>query len=401
MKVEAGIITRAGDQVGLRAVFMRGGASKALVFRSGDLPADPVLRDRLFLAAMGSPDPYGRQLDGMGGGISSLSKVCIVGPSTRPDADIDYVFGQVEVRRAEVDYNGRCGSMASAMGPFAVDEGLVSVAQDGEVAVRIHDVNVGRIIVSRFRVRGGRAAVEGDYVVEGVAGTGAPVRMEFEDPGGGATGRLLPMGEPLSEIDVPDFGTLPYSFVDSANPVMFVEAARVGLSGAEQPSEIEAIPGLLDRIETLRRSVAVAFGAAPDLAAAGSVSLPRIAFVAAPSDYTTLAGKTVEAGASDIMIRMIGRGIPHRSVPVTTALCLATACRIPGTIPGRLVRSAARGAGVIRVAHPSGVWETTARVSQTPQGPRADSAGVAMTARRLFAGEVMVPARLLGAPAGA
>jgi 2-methylaconitate cis-trans-isomerase PrpF len=196
-------------------------------------------------------------------------------------------------------------------------------------------------------------------------------------------------------------GCVPYCFVDSANPVMFVEAARIGLSGAEHPAEIEAIPGLLERIETLRRSVAVAFGAAPDLAAAASVSLPRIAFVAAPEDYATLSGEMVEAGASDIMIRMIGRGIPHRSVPVTTALCLATACRIPGTIPERLVRPSAQGSGVIRVAHPSGVWETTARVSQTPDGPRADSAGVAMTARRLFAGEVMVPARLFGEPGGA
>jgi 2-methylaconitate cis-trans-isomerase PrpF len=331
----------------------------------------------------------------MGGGGSSVSKVCIVNRSSRPDADIDYLFGQVEIGAARVDYKGRCGSMASAIGPFAVDEGLFEVPYDGEATVRIHDVNVDRIIVSRFSVRRGKAMVGGELAIDGVSGTGAPIRLEFENPGGGATGKLLPMGAPLSHVDVQGIGRVAYSFVDATNPVMFVDASDMGLTGTETPTEIENVSGLLSRIENVRRHVTVAFGAAPDLDVAGSVSLPRIAFLAAPARYASLSGQSIPGEASDIMIRMIGRGIPHRSVPVTTALCLATACRIPGTVANRLLGETARGAETIRVAHPSGVWEMAARVRDTPQGPYAEMAGAAMTARRLFQGEVMVPAGLL------
>ena len=386
---------RHGDQLAIPAVFMRGGASNALVFLREDLPPDPAHWEPIFLAAMGSPDPNGRQIDGMGGGSSSLSKVCIVNRSDHPDADVDYLFGQVEITRPVVDYKGRCGSMASAIGPFAVDAGLVPAPQDGEVTVRIRDLNVDRVIVSRFAVRGGHAAVVGDLAIDGIAGSGAPVALDFLNPGGGATGNLLPMQAKISTIEVPGLGPITYSFVDAANPVMFVDAAEIGLSGAETPAEIEAVPGLLARIETLRRSVAIAFAAAEDMSAAAVVSLPRIAFVSAPADFTALSDQRIEAGASDIMIRMIGRGIPHRSVPVTTALCLATACRIPGTIPAGLLRPAAANAVVIRVAHPSGVWGTMASVKQTSVGWHAGSAGISMTARRLFAGQVMVPAELV------
>jgi 2-methylaconitate isomerase len=378
-------------QIAIPAVFMRGGTSKALVFHHRDLPGERPDWEPIFLAAMGSPDPNGRQLDGMGGGNSSLSKVCIIEKSARPDADIDYTFGQVEIRDGRVDYHGSCGSMASAMGPFAVDEGLVDAPADGEATVRIRDVNADRIIVSRFPVRGGRAAVAGDLAVDGIAGTGAPVTLEFQSPGGAATGRLLPMGTPLDVVDVEGVGPIEYSFVDAANPVMFVAADAVGLSGVELPDEIDAVPGLLARIEAIRRHVTVKAGAAPDIDAAGRVSLPRIAFVARSAPSATLSGRRLGAEDTDILIRMIGRGIPHRAVPVTTALCLATACRIPGTIPHRFLAPRARDGEHIRLGHPSGVWTVSARVVQGQDGPIAEMAGVQMTARRLFQGEVLVP----------
>jgi 2-methylaconitate cis-trans-isomerase PrpF len=384
-----------GDQMAVPAVFMRGGASKAIVFHAADLPKDVAARDAIFLAAMGSPDPNQRQLDGMGGGLSSLSKVCIIERSSVPDADIDYTFGQVEVRAAIVDYKGSCGSMASAMGPFAVDEGLVDAPKDGEAVVRIRDVNADKIIVSRFRTRAGKAAVAGDFTVDGIGGSGAPVRLEFQSPGGAQTGKLLPMGTTVDSVAVEGIGVVDYSFVDASNPVMFVDASAMGLTGTELPHEIEAKPGLLERIEWLRRSVTVKAGAAEDIAAAAGISLPRIAFVARSRRSETISGRVLGKDDTDILIRMIGRGRPHSAVPVTTALCLAVACRLPGTIPNRLLSARARQGGDIVVGHPSGSWSVSARVEQKGKEFAAEMAGVQMTARRLFQGAVLVPATAL------
>src|SRR4249920_155659 len=189
----------------LPAVFMRGGTSKAIVFHERDLPRDRRAWDEIFLAATGSPDPYGRQLDGMGGGISSLSKVCIVGAPTRPDADIDYTFAQISVKEAKVDYGGNCGNMSSAMGPFAVDEGLVKMSGP-DALVRVHNTNTKKIIWSRFPLDDGVSAVDGDMAIPGVAGTGAPVKLEFREPGGATTGKLLPTGSVADDLDVPGLG---------------------------------------------------------------------------------------------------------------------------------------------------------------------------------------------------
>ncbi|MEK6710500.1 MAG: PrpF domain-containing protein, partial [Nitrospinota bacterium] len=190
------------------AAFVRGGTSRALLFHDRDLPPSPARRDAVFLRALGSPDPNGRQLDGMGGGISSLSKVAVIGPPSRPDADVDYTFGQVSVERALVDYKGNCGNISSAVGPFAVDEGLAAAPREGEAAVRIHNTNTRKIIHARFRVEGGRAAVEGDFALPGVAGTGARITLEFQDPGGAATGRLLPTGRAVDVLDIPGLGEI-------------------------------------------------------------------------------------------------------------------------------------------------------------------------------------------------
>ena len=212
-------------QLKIPAVFMRGGTSNAVVFHAKDLPRDRAQWDEIFLAAIGSPDPYGRQLDGMGGGVSSLSKVCVVGPSSRPDADIDYTFAQVQVKEAKVDYGANCGNMSSAMGPFAVDEGLVKVSGQ-DALVRVHNTNTKKIIWSRFPLDDGLAAVDGDLAIPGVAGTGAPVKLEFREPGGATTGKLLPTGNVADTLDVPGFGKFRVSMVDAANACVFAARGR-------------------------------------------------------------------------------------------------------------------------------------------------------------------------------
>lgn len=375
------------DLVAIRAVFMRGGASKAVMFHRRDLPDDQAAWAPIFASALGSPDPYGRQLNGMGGGISSLSKVIVVGPPTHPEADVDFTFGQVEIGRDQVDYSGNCGSMSAAIGPFAVDEGMVAAPAGGEAVVRIHNTNTRRLIRARFAVRGGRAAVSGAFGVDGIGGTGAEIRLDFLDPGGANTGRLLPTGQVRDEIDVPEVGRIAYSFVDASNPVMFVDADSLGMTGAELPDEIAGEAGLLDRIDLCRRAVTVSYGAAPDMESARRVSLPRIAIVAAPREALTLSGRRLGPSDCDIMVRMIARGVPNKTVPITTAICLRTACGIPGTIPAGL---AATVNGPLRIGHPSGVWSLDAAFDGSGPVPQVRCVSVSQTARRLFQGEVLV-----------
>ncbi len=380
-------------QVKLGAVFMRGGTSKAIMFHRRDLPEDREQWAPLFLAAIGSPDPNGRQLDGMGGGVSSLSKVCVIGPSCRPDADVDFTFAQVSVREDTVDYRSNCGNMSSAVGPFAVDEGLVAVSGD-EAAVRIHHTNTGKIIVARFPVDDGVAAVDGECVVPGVAGAGAPIRLEFTDPGGAATGALLPTGNPLDVLDVPGAGRIEASLVDAANPCVFVDAAAMGASGCELPDALESKPGLLEALEAIRCAASVAMGmAATPEEAARTPSVPKIALLAAPREAPTLSGQPLAADDMDIVVRMISMGQPHRAVPLTGALCVAVAARLDGSVAHRLARRPGAPDDDIRVAHPSGL--TT--VAATVRGGVAENAVVYRTARRLMEGTLLVPASRLPA----
>ncbi|WAH96301.1 PrpF domain-containing protein [Arthrobacter sp. MMS18-M83] len=379
----------------IRAAFIRGGTSKALVFRLEDLPGDCSEWDELFLRAMGSPDPYGRQLDGMGGGISSLSKVCVVGPPTHREADVDYLFAQVQVDQASVDYGGNCGNMSSAIGPFAVDEGLIQLP-DGDARVRIHNVNTGKIIAATFAVRGGRSVEDGDYVIKGVAGSGAPVRLDFLDPGGAGTGSLLPTGRELDGFaltegfDGGNGHVLQASFIDAANPCVFLRAEDIGIRGDELPDELEADAGLLARLEDARRHASVAMGIAESLEAAGKNRLvPFIALVAPPVAYTTLSGERVEEGEVDLLVRFLSSGRPHRAVPVTGGLCTAIASRIEGTIVNSVTRRSAAGAP-IRLGTPSGVLDANASVKTDggAGGYSAEYASTYRTTRRLLDGFV-------------
>jgi hypothetical protein len=370
---------------GLRAVFMRGGTSKALVFHRRDLPEQQEDWAPIFLAALGAPDPNGRQLDGMGGGVSSLSKVCVIGPPTHPEADVDYTFVQVGIDDATVDYGGNCGNISSAVGPFAVDEGLVKALADGPTTVRIHNTNTRKLIVARFAIEGGRAAVRGPLAIDGVSGTGAPIRLEFRDLAGARTGTLLPTGEPLDSLSLPGGRAVRASLVDAANPCVFVDAADLGLIGNEPPENIAKNDALMADLEILRRQASILMRLAPDLAAAAaSRSVPFIGLVAPPRAWRTQSGIDRSAAEADIAVRMLSSGHPHRAIPITSALCVAVACRTPGTLPAQLCSSAT---GPLRIGHASGTVMVEAE--QDRRQGRVLHASVYRTARRLFQGEVM------------
>jgi 2-methylaconitate cis-trans-isomerase PrpF len=376
--------------VRLPAVYMRGGTSKALMFRRADLPAERAQWDALLLAAMGSPDPNGRQLNGMGGGVSSVSKVCVVGPPSRPDADVDYTFAQVLVTEARVDYAGNCGNMSSAVGSFAFDEGLARPAANaaGEVTIRIHSTNTGKLIAATFFVRDGRSVERGDLAIPGLAGTGSPIRLDFLAPGGAITGRLLPTGRVVDAFEVPGLGRIEASCVDAANACVFVRAADLGLAGTESPQAIEADHALMERLLALRAQASVAMGIASDLGAArAKATTPSIGLVAAPAAWTTLAGATFLADACDLAVRMLSSNQPHRALPLTASVCIAVAAQVEGTLVHAATR---RGAdpSALRLGMPSGVLTVAAEVGRHGADWHARRGAFYRTARRLFDGFV-------------
>jgi len=381
--------TRAAVETKLRripAVFMRGGTSKAIMFHARDLPAERARWDAIFLSAMGSPDPNGRQLDGMGGGISSLSKICVLAPSQRKDADIDYTFAQVQIKEARVDYGSNCGNMSSAVGPFALDEGLVAGA-DGETTVRIFNTNTRKIIHSTFQVLDGRAAVTGGLAIPGVAGSGAPIRLDFIDPGGATTGKLLPSGYATDVLDVPGLGRIEVSMIDAANACAFVAAESLGLTGTEMPDELERNAAALQKLAAIRVHASVAMGIArtPE-EARGRSAVPFVGFVAPAQDAHTLSGERIPASAADITVRMISNGQPHRALPVSASLCAAVGARIEGSIVWKAAR---RDAGdPLRLAMPSGVLTVGADASRDSGSWQATRGSFYRTARRLFEGYV-------------
>ena len=373
------------------AVFMRGGTSRAIVFHEKDLPEDQAERDAIFLKALGSPDPNGRQLDGLGGGISSLSKIAVVAPSARMDADVDFTFAQVGVSDETVDYVGTCGNISSAVGPFAVDEGLVGADENGTATVRVYNTNTGKTYHARFPVEDGAAGVSGSFELPGVSGTGAQITLEFMDPGGAATGSLLPSGNAVDTFEIEGVGSVEVSMVDATNPMVFLRAADIGLTGGEGPGLIDSRVEVMVNLEQIRAEAAVRMGLARDRREASESvqAVPKVVLVAPPVEYIDLKGEIITADACDIAARIISMGKTHRAFALTGAMCLAVAARIPGTVVYEAARS---GTGDIRLGHPSGVQTINAVVSNTPEGPKAEKVIVYRTARRLMEGMVCVPA---------
>jgi 2-methylaconitate isomerase len=379
-------------QFKIPAVFMRGGTSNAIVFKQQDLPEDQSLWPEIFLAAQGSPDPFGRQLNGMGGGISSLSKVCVVGPSDRDDADIDYTFAQIAVRDDTVSFNGNCGNMSGAMGPFAVDEGFVEA--DGEAAkVRIHNTNTNKIIISQFDMDEGAAGIDGDYLMPGVADLGNKVRLDFMDPGGAGTGKLLPTGNVIDTMDVPGIGKIEVSIVDAANPAVFVDAVVLGLKGTELPEEIDAMPDVMAKFEAIRCHAGVLAGlgdTVEEIAAKPTACSPGI--VAPAQESTILTGETIPADAGDFVCRILSSGNVHRALPGTRSISTAVASRITGTVVNRVARRTNDPSADIRIVQPSGVLVLAADVENNDGEFFAKSVTFYRTQRRLFEGYVCLPA---------
>ena len=373
------------------AVFMRGGTSRAIVFHEKDLPEAQSARDAIFLRALGSPDPNGRQLDGLGGGISSLSKIAVVAPSDRADADVDFTFAQVGVTDETVDYVGTCGNISSAVGPFSVDEGLVRVDSGDTATVRVFNTNTGKTYHARFPLDGGAAGVSGTYELPGVSGSGAQITLEFMDPGGAATGKLLPSGNAVDTFEIEGVGRVEASMVDATNPMVFVRAGDLGLSGGEGPGLIDAQVEVMVNLEQIRAEAAVRMGLARDRREASESvqAVPKVVLVAPPLEYMDLKGEIIAADDCDIAGRIISMGKTHRAFALTGAMCLAVAARIPGTVVNEAARS---GDGDIRLGHPSGVQTINAVVIETSEGPRAEKVIVYRTARRLMEGMVCVPA---------
>jgi len=368
-------------QTALRAVYMRGGTSRALFFHEKDLPAAGPARNAMILAAMGSPDPHKRQLDGMGGGISSLSKIAIIGPASRSDADIDYTFGQVAVDTAVVSYKGNCGNISSAVGPFAIDEGLVPPDSSTQATVRIHNTNTGKIIVARFALQNGKAAIMGDFALDGVAGTANPIALDFLYPGGSSTGHILPTGNVTDLIETEGFGPLEVSLIDVSNPVACLRASDLNLTGSESPADLTAMPNLLERIETIRIAAAVKMGLCNTEEARTTLrNLPQIAIVSAPSPGNN----------AHITVRMISAGQAHLATPLTGGMCLAAAMRIPATIANRTAHLPGDPAQPLNISHPSGTLTVDATILTTPE-LHIPSVTVYRSARRLMQGEVLVP----------
>ena len=312
---------------------IRGGTSKGVFFHEKDLPEDSSLRDEILLSAFGSPDP--RQIDGLGGSYSVTSKAAIIGPGREPGIDVNYTFGQVSVTAPLVDYRGNCGNISSAVGPFAIDEGLVT-AQEPVTTVRILNTNTGKIIEAEIPVVDGRAAIDGDCEIAGVPGTGARIRLGFVDPGGSVTGKLLPSGRTVDILNVPGLGEIQASLVDAGNPGVFVRAADVGLTATETAEELDTIPGMLDKLERIRSAAAVVMGFVDDVERATELSpaIPKMAVVA-PSATYQVANGLIHADAIDIVARIMTMQRTHRAYALTGAIALAAAASLPGTNRGR------------------------------------------------------------------
>lgn len=378
------------------AVIMRGGTSKAVFFHEADLPADPVVREHAVLAAFGSPDPYGRQIDGLGGATSTTSKVAIIGPGDGRDVDVTYTFGQVGIDKPLIDGRGNCGNISSAVGPFAVDEGLVSPVE-GVTEVRFLNTNTGKRIVAHVPTVDGRFDAEGDFSIPGIPGTAARIQLDYLEPGGAVTGRLLPTGHTTDVLDAPGVGRLTVSIVDAANPLVFCRFADLGLTGHEQPDEIDADPSLLARIEAVRAQAAVAAGIAgtPAEATRDVPSVPKLAMVTGPLPYRQLDGVAADPAELDVVGKMMSMGKVHRAYPMTGAICTVVAAGIPGTVVHEAMPEQQRGSESLRLGHPSGRLQLYAAPRRAAGEWTVDQVSVERTARRLMEGTVLVPDSIL------
>ncbi len=385
-------------QAKIRTVIMRGGTSRGIFFWDEDLPADPEARTWAILAAFGSPDSYGRQIDGLGGATSLTSKAAIISRSTQPGIDVNFTFGQVSIDKPLIDMRGNCGNISSAVGPYALDEGLIT-CQEPLTQVRFLNTNTGKVTVAHVPSRNGRFEPEGEYALPGVPGTGSKIVLDFLDPSGAVTGKLFPTGRVRDVLAVPGVGEIEVSIVDAANPLVFCRGEDIGLSGQEMPDQVDSNQGLLQRIEAIRAAAGVAIGLAGSIeeATRSVPSVPKIAFVTQPRSYIQLDGALRKASEIDLTARIMSMGRLHRAFALTGAICTTIAAGIAGTLVHEVVSDQARASGNVRLGHPSGVLALEARMHKDGEGWHVEKVSVARTARRLMEGYIYVPERF---PAG-
>jgi 2-methylaconitate cis-trans-isomerase PrpF len=379
----------------IRCTIMRGGTSKGIFFHRNDLPKDEALRDRVILRIFGAPDR--REIDGLGGADPLTSKVCIIGPSTRPDCDVDYLFGQVSLSEPMIDWKSNCGNLSSAVGPFAIDEGLVQ-AVEPVTKVRIHQVNTAKVIVAEIPVRGNRAEVEGDHAIDGVPGSGAELTLDWADSAGSLTGKLLPTGNVTDVLSVEGVGDVEVSLVDAAMPVVFIDAAALGIRGNETPQQIDGDRGLLERIERIRGFAAVKMGLCGDWEKATQQVpySPFFAICTAPVAYENwTTGGTIPAESVDLVVRLLFMQQMHKTYPVTGTTCTVVASMIPGTVANRLARAGVIERGRLRIGHPAGVIAPEGKVIYENGEYVVKRATVDRTARCLMRGYALIPRSIL------
>jgi len=390
-------------QIRIPATYMRGGTSKGVFFRLQDLPeaaqAPGSVRDALLLRVIGSPDPYGKQIDGMGGATSSTSKTVIVSKSTRPDHDVDYLFGQVSIDKPFVDWSGNCGNLSAAVGPFAIANGLVDAARiprDGLCTVRIWQANIGKTIVAHVPIADGQVQETGDFELDGVTFPAAEIALEFLDPAdeGEDGGAMFPTGNLVDDLEVPGVGTLKATLINAGIPTIFLDAAALGYAGTELQGAINDDAKALAMFETIRAHGALRMGLIRDLAeAAARQHTPKVAFVAPPADYVASSGRAVGASEIDLNVRALSMGKLHHAMMGTAAVAIGTAAAIPGTLVNRAAGGGEREA--VRFGHPSGTLRVGAQARLVDGAWKVTKAIMSRSARVLMEGAVRVPASTL------
>lgn len=393
-------------QLRIPATYMRGGTSKGVFFRLDDLPSAAQVpgpaRDALLMRVIGSPDPYAKHTDGMGGATSSTSKCVIIAKSARPDHDVDYLYGQVSIDTAFVDWSGNCGNLSTAVGPFAIANGFIDKArlpENGTFPVKVWQANIGKTIVCHVPIANGEVQETGDFELDGVTFPAAEIVLEFIDPAdegeGEGGGSMFPTGNLVDDLDVPGVGTLKATMINAGIPTVFVRAADIGYTGAELQDAVNGDPKALAMFETIRAHGAVRMGLIADVSgAAKRQHTPKVAFVAPATDYTASSGKRIAADDIDLLVRALSMGKLHHAMMGTAAVAIGTAAAIPGTLVSDAAGGGARTA--VRFGHPSGSLRVGAEAIEVDGQWVVRKAVMSRSARVLMDGAVRVPADTLG-----
>lgn len=372
-----------------RTVFMRGGTSKGCMFHKEDLPADRNEWNSIFLQAMGDPDP--KQIDGLGGTVSSNNKVVVVWKSDEPGIDVEYLVGQVIVGKSQVDFKSNCGNMTAAVGPFAVEEGMVEITEP-ITTVNMLNRNTNKYIDVTVPCENGTFAQEGDCAIAGVDGTAPELKVNFLNPAGAKTGKLLPTGNVLDVLDIPGYGKIECSILDVSNPMVLVRARDIGMTGTELPAEVDANKEASALLEKIRGAAACLMGFAADLedATANSPAVPKVGFFTTPVDYTDIAKKSVKAEKMDLCARVISVFKCHKACPLTSASAISVAAFLPGSIIYKEIGAPREGQQTVRIGHPSGVMTMYPDIREENGEFLLPGVAVQRTARRIMDGTLYI-----------